>query len=493
MPGRFKLTNSLIKEKADQIRKRITTNMHTANYICFTIDLWSNRQMKAFLGINGHYINNWEMHSAMIACNRFIGRHTGENIRNEFDKVVSTYNLENKIACVISDNASNMVKTFKVDIPGFKNSLDGDTESDTECDETDDKVGNDDENLETVDVEHESFFPKHLRCYARSQQLVVRDAFKNCGRELKKALTKAASIVNHVRRSITATELLEGEKRLQTATVTRWNSQLMMVRSVLSVDAKKLEEVNAPVKLTSFERKLLNELCEVLKPFEFATTIVQKEKSVSASLAIPTTLQLKHNLKELKNTAKLEHQTVKFIDILEESIDSRLIRYEQEDEYVLATMLDPRFKLDWCTQNFSKHEDLLVSKLRQTSVTECEETSPPRMVSKGDFFSFMDNVRSPARKRHQSGKTTCEVERYLSEPYIHRNDDSLKYWSSHSKVSPGLAEFASKYLTIPCTSAPVERLFSIAGKIFRPDRCRMNDETFHNLIMIKCNSEAKNA
>ncbi|XP_053402713.1 uncharacterized protein LOC123550228 [Mercenaria mercenaria] len=123
-----------------------------------------------------------------------------------------------------------------------------------------------------------------------------------------------------------------------------------MVRSVLSVDAKKLEEVNAPVKLTSFERKFLNVLSEVLKSVEFATTIVQKR----------------------------------------------------------------------------------------------------------------ENVRSPARKRHQSGKTTCEVERYLNEPCIHRNDDPLKYWSSHSKVSPGLAELASKYLTIPCTSAPVERLFSVA-------------------------------
>ena len=42
------------------------------------------------------------------------------------------------------------------------------------------------------------------------------------------------------------------------------------------------------------------------------------------------------------------------------------------------------------------------------------------------------------------------------------------------------------------TSAPVECLFSIAGKVFRPERCSLKDDTFEKLKMMnKCNHQIK--
>ncbi len=37
---------------------------------------------------------------------------------------------------------------------------------------------------------------------------------------------------------------------------------------------------------------------------------------------------------------------------------------------------------------------------------------------------------------------------------------------------------------MPASSAPIERLFSSAGKIFRPERRRLNDKTFEELMLV---------
>ena len=40
-------------------------------------------------------------------------------------------------------------------------------------------------------------------------------------------------------------------------------------------------------------------------------------------------------------------------------------------------------------------------------------------------------------------------------------------------------------------SAPVEQLFSVAGKVFCPERCRLKDTTFQKLMFLKCNKGLK--
>ena len=62
-----------------------------------------------------------------------------------------------------------------------------------------------------------------------------------------------------------------------------------------------------------------------------------------------------------------------------------------------------------------------------------------------------------------------KIAKYLSESCVSENADFLHYWEVHSPSIPILAQLAVKYLAIPATSAPVERLFSVAGRVFKPD------------------------
>ena len=80
-------------------------------------------------------------------------------------------------------------------------------------------------------------------------------------------------------------------------------------------------------------------------------------------------------------------------------------------------------------------------------------------------------------ERHTSQRGT-KIPQYLNEPAIDMNSDPLVFWKNSEAEYPYLAKLANKYLVIQASSAAVERLFSIGGKIFRPDRCRLNDEAF---------------
>ena len=54
------------------------------------------------------------------------------------------------------------------------------------------------------------------------------------------------------------------------------------------------------------------------------------------------------------------------------------------------------------------------------------------------------------------------------------SDDPLQYWAIKQTVYPDLARLAAKYLALPASSVPVERLFGVAD----PNRCNLSDQCF---------------
>ena len=55
-----------------------------------------------------------------------------------------------------------------------------------------------------------------------------------------------------------------------------------------------------------------------------------------------------------------------------------------------------------------------------------------------------------------------EIDEYIREPCSDMEDNPLEYWKINNEKYPKLATLCEKYLSVPATSAPVERLFSIA-------------------------------
>ena len=56
-----------------------------------------------------------------------------------------------------------------------------------------------------------------------------------------------------------------------------------------------------------------------------------------------------------------------------------------------------------------------------------------------------------------------EVEEYFQEHPIRRKDDPFCWWKQNSNRFPRLSILVKKFLAIPTTSTPAERVFLVAG------------------------------
>ena len=281
MPSRKHLSSTLLTKKHEAIMSKMNHVLDEVDSVSLTLDLWSNRQMRGFMGITCHFIMNWSMQSLMLACRRFIGRHTTDNIAQYYHETVTSNKISSTIVTIVTDNASNEIKA--VSIPGFHDSTSLNEVGEDEEDEDDDNE------MEICNIDDTTFLwsSEHDTCFAHTLQLVVKDGLQEIG-PVKTILSKVAIIVSHVHRSQYATEILEGERKLQQKNATRWNSELRSIKSILRVPDDKLQLLNT-VHLTAYDRKILEDLVHILSPFLEATNFAQGQNVVTSSLVLPGT------------------------------------------------------------------------------------------------------------------------------------------------------------------------------------------------------------
>lgn len=166
-------------------------------------------------------------------------------------------------------------------------------------------------------------------------------------------------------------------------------------------------------------------------------------------------------------------------------------KYEETLPYKLATILDPRFKMNW-SENQSELKEILINEIKNFSniieepFIEDKANEPPLKRSK--FFAFLDKneikekvIKNPSRMLEE------EVEIYLNKALEEEEVNPLDFWKNNNEKFPQLSKLCIKYLGICASSAPVERLFSVAGKFYTSHRTNLKPENFENLIFLKMN------
>ena len=132
-----------------------------------------------------------------------------------------------------------------------------------------------------------------------------------------------------------------------------------------------------------------------------------------------------------------------------------------------AAILDLRFKLRWCLEaEKNVFTDMLT--IAAESVTPIEEESPvrpqPPNKKPKTLFSYMTNSDSGSEQQTKS-QSYNQVDEYLIAKIVPMQTDPVNFWRKNQGKYPGLAKPAREVLVVPASSAPVERLFTIASRL----------------------------
>ncbi|XP_030011319.1 zinc finger BED domain-containing protein 1-like [Sphaeramia orbicularis] len=280
---------------------------------------------------------------------------------------------------------------------------------------------------------------------------------------------------------------------------TRWNSTYLMLEHLFQLRepvAAALATLRTDITpLTSQEHQTIEECLPILSPFNQATVELSEERRVSISKVIPLMKMLYHTV-----LAKSEHLSNDVARLLSDNplrrIRENVAGNESLSVMTMATMLDPRFKtLGFLSQN--KAQEAVRRLKAECSVvignSEAVQLPGPSEAaegtsSSGELWSLLDaTVNQKRRSSNATADAIVEVERYLAENNLRRNEDPLEYWHTQKHVYPHLYHLALRFLCSPASSVPCERVFSKAGEVISKRRNRLKPETVKKVLFLNKN------
>lgn len=381
----------MLDRLVQSVKDNLTNKLSTARTVNLTVDIWSDRKMRSFLGTTAHYLPSPEhikkgqslatLQSSLLSCSRIYGSHTGEKIAGELESVLDIFHLRQKVDCVITDNAANMRKALNI---AFAELAEDDAD-DPDVDNPDLWNSLDEQDImEVNNVITSNCRRERLSCFDHTIHLVVGDGLKST-KCVSTAIAKSCKTSSLLHTSALFKDAFEQKfgalKSIPAAVSTRWNSTLRQLESLYELDSTAMSELleaqgHKNLVLTAKEWSQIGELIEILEPFVEATAITEGDQLATISYALPCVMGLIRHLNELQKMQKLKSCGPicrSLLASLHERFDGMLFRLNVHtnprttetdvnalpfgsDVYVLGAFFDPRFRLRWIDQELQLDE-----------------------------------------------------------------------------------------------------------------------------------------
>ncbi|KAL4141547.1 hypothetical protein QTP88_004172 [Uroleucon formosanum] len=345
---------------------------------------------------------------------------------------------------------------------------------------------------------------EHISCTAHTLQLVIDDAVKESN--MTDLLKRCKAIVTHYNHSNIASErLAETQKRLNLAphkliqmVNTRWNSiYLMLQRMLEQKDAILIDLPKIKKRQLLFARNwnMIEGYVILLKPVFEATKELSREDTPILSMVLPIIYTIEAKL-NLFLTSTTQNPGTCFAENLLRSMCKRFDVYKENKIYIIAMLVDPRFKGIMLNEY-----ELLQAKLHITSEAEkyrynneilSQPSTSDELLTKkleNSNYSLWDILHQRSVSKESTivtsiNEVTIEIENYLKLKNIEPTADPLKWWEENYQTFPQLLPVIFKFLGIPGTSVCRERLFSGSGLTVSSRRTRLSPFLVEYLVFL---------
>ncbi|KAM3875305.1 E3 SUMO-protein ligase ZBED1-like [Diretmus argenteus] len=473
MPSRATIIKRIVKrfeEKKDALKVKLAR----ADKLALTTDCWTALTNESYMTTTCHFIDaDWEIQSSVLLTQSISVRHTSDNLAEKLTSTVETWGISGRVLACVHDNAKNIVGA------NSPTRLPWDS----------------------------------VPCYAHTLQLAINDGFNVY---VCRVIVAAGRLVKHFSHSHPATVALKAKQaimqlpqhRLIQSTKTRWNSvcdmfdRLVEQRWALSAvlsdrNVTKLQDART-LELQDDYWQIMTEILPVLATLKCVTTVMSLENDVSISNTYPITFSLleKHLLRAEDDSRRVTEFKAK----VRESLRKRM-QVDTENLMslppLIASMLDPRHKHLRCLPPVKRERanthllalarsvDLASISLETSAASaSTSETEQPAAASSAMLLLLGGDYHG---QTHEEGEADSEVGRYLREVSPSLENHPLHWWKANEERFPRLAILSKRYLAIPGTSVPSERVFSAAGLTVNRLRSRLTPDHVNMLIFLNKN------